>query len=247
MNPDDLLRLAAAGDNADLSRLRQRVEKGEPAGYVAGFIVFRGRRFAMDPRAYVTDPEATNLIDVILREGDCLEAGLGRPLRVLEFGTGAATLALSVALERPGWTVSGLDVDPMALCLAEDNARSHGVELELFESDYLSAWPPERSPPDLLFGDPPWGSDDDVYDDPDALRNAAYYHQMPALAAFPTGGRTGVHDQLIRRVQAARWPSLIVLNFGVIPEELILKSARPLAAFSLNEPKPGMRILVGRI
>jgi methylase of polypeptide subunit release factors len=239
---DRLLQLAAAGDAGKLAALRERVNAGEPAAYVAGFLEFRGRRFAIDPRAYITDPELTHLIDLVAEEGRRLEEHLGRPPSLLEFGVGAGVLAITVKLEHPHWRVSGLDIDPAALAVARENARSHGVSVALLESDYFSAWDP-ASPPDLIFGDPPWGGPEDLYTD---QRGAGYYRRMPAKSAFPPGGdRCGIHRELIARVRALRWTSRLVLNYGVLPPEVIADSAAPLSSYQVIHPQPHLSVVVG--
>ncbi len=81
--------------------------------------------------------------------------------------------------------------------------------------------------PDLVFGDPPWGDAEDLYD---GVRDAAWYRQMPERSAFPGGGgRTTIHDELIRRFVAQRWASLLILNYGILPRKLIEISAAPLS------------------
>ena len=237
--------LEAAGGNAGLlATMRQRVQQGEPPAYVAGFLYFRGRRFRSDPRAYVTDPELSSLIDRVLMEGDRFEAEYGRAPQVLDFGVGAGTLGITLKLERPAWTLCGLDIDADALSLAAENASLHGVELPLWHSDMLSGWPQGRPPPDLIFGDPPWGSETDLYTDEG--RDADYYHRMPAASAYPKGGRTAIHDGLVAAVVARGWPSLLVLNYGVLPEAVIERSARALNQRRIERPVPGVSHLVGR-
>lgn len=239
-----LLALAAGGDSGRLAALRARVAAGEPAAYVAGFIEFAGRRFRMDRRAFVTDAETGFLTAAVIEHGRRLQGELGRPLRVLEFGVGAGTLAITVKLAAPDWTLTGLDIDAAALTLAAENAALHGVAIELLESDYFDAWPANAGQPDLIFGDPPWGTGSDLYD---AGRDEHYYQQMPAASAFPPGGqRTSIHDELICRVIARGWTSLLVLNYGILPEDVIAGSAAPLARWHLLHPQAGLSVLVGR-
>ena len=215
-----ILERAAGGDPQRWQQLLARIEAGEPAAYVAECLPFYGRWFGSDARAYITDPEASVLIDQVLRQGDQLENQLGRPPRVMEFGVGAGTLAITVKLERPRWQLSGLDIDPPALDLAAENAALHGVELDLVQSDFLDSWG-ERELPDLMFADPRWGDEHDLYD---GERDAQYYHAMPASSAFPRNGRTGIHDELLRRLVASRWPCTIVLNYGILPLAEIQRS-----------------------
>jgi len=239
---ESLLQLAAAGDNRRLAAFRARVAGGEAAPYVAGLLRFRERVFKMDTRAYITDPEASFFVDAVNAQGQTLAAQSSKPIHLLEFGVGAGTLGISIKLDHPDWTLSGLDVDAAALTLAQENALAHGVDLELLVSDYLDGWPVGRSPPDLLFGDPPWGDGDDLYD---AARDESYYRQMPVLSAFPSGGRTSIHDELIRRFAALRWPTMLMLNYGILPIELIERSAAPLAQWRLIHPRPELSVLLG--
>lgn len=241
---EPLLVEAAAGDPQRLAQLAARVEAGEPAAYVAGFLRFRGRRFRSDPRAYITDPELTHLVDVLLRVGDALSADGPGPLRVLDFGVGAGTLGISVAHERPGWSVYGIDIDPEALALAAENVAMHPCRIALAQSDQLVHWPEAWAAPDLIFADPPWGSEADLY--ADAGRDAAYYHRMPAASAYPRGGRTAIHDELIRQVAARGWRSTLVLNYGVLPVEVIERSASRCRPRRIVEPVPGMSVLIAR-
>jgi len=241
---ESLLRLAANGDGQRLGAMRARVAAGEPAAYVAGFIVFAGRRFRIDRRAFITDAETEYLTDAVLDQGRRLQRELGRAPRILEFGVGAGTLAITVKLAEPEWIVSGLDVDPAALSLAAENARDHGVAVELIESDYFDRWPISADVPDLIFGDPPWGIGSDLYD---TFRDEHYYQQMPVASAFPPGGqRTAVHDQLIRKVVARGWNSLLVLNYGTLPAEIIASSAAALGEWRLEHPQADLSVLLGR-
>lgn len=243
-NDDALLSLAAAGDSARLDALRQRVHAGEPAAYAAGFLLFRGRRFAVDSRAYITDPELTHLVDVVNAEVRQLESSLGRPPTLLEFGVGAGTLAITLKQENPRSRVVGLDVDTAALAVARANVRAHAVAVELVESDFFSGWPRDVAPPDLIFGDPPWGGAEDLYSD---SRNADYYRRMPARSAFPPGGnRCALHDEIIARLQTLAWPSWLILNYGVLPAAIIERSAAPLREYRLVHPQPHLSVLVGR-
>jgi methylase of polypeptide subunit release factors len=240
---DELLLLAADGDPARLVALRLRVQSGEAPAYVAGFLSFGGRRFHIDPRAFITDPETWWLTEVVLEQGRKL-AVQSRPRRILEFGVGAGTLAITVKLSQPEWAVSGIDIDAAALELAAENARLHGVDIDLAQSDYLSGWPATAPEPDIIFGDPPWGGAEDLYD---GQRDENYYLQMPAVSAFPPGGeRTGIHDCLIRSVVERGWDSTIILNYGVLPRPVIAQSAAPLGHWTLAHPQPGISVLIGR-
>ena len=217
-------------------------EQGEPAPYVVGAFYFRGIRFRIDERAYITDPEASYLVDTVAACAMRFQNEHGRPPRIAEFGTGAGTLSLSLKPGHPGFVLSGLDVDPAALEVARDNARILGVDIDLFESDYFSGWG-NRPAPDILFADPPWGSRTDLYGDE---RDAAYYDRMPARSAYPVeGGRIGLHLGILRHVQQLNWNTLVIMNLGVIPAEVFAELLPFFRDYSLYQPTPDIHILCG--
>ncbi len=212
------LETACAGDPERLRRWLKRRLAGEPLAYILGWLEFRGLRFAVDSRAYITDPELTHLVDAVLNRVRTLPAAAGQGPLLAEVGVGCGSLALALKRALPAARIVGLDLHPGALALAASNASAHGLELRLVESDLFESWPADLPPPDLIYGDPPWGDAASLYAED---RPAAHYLAMPAASAFPIGGRTGVHSQILRAVAARGWASEIWLNGGILsPDEL---------------------------
>src|SRR5262249_21469800 len=117
---------AACGDDANrLKRWIKRRLAGEPIPYILGELMFRGRRFRIDARAYITDPESSFLVDATGVAIDTFTAQQGRPPLVAEIGSGCGSLAISLKLERPAAPVIALDLDPAALRLSIENAALH--------------------------------------------------------------------------------------------------------------------------
>jgi methylase of polypeptide subunit release factors len=189
----------------------------EPAAYRAGCFDFRGRRFAIDRRAYVTDPELTHLVDAVVRRAGELAAALGRPPRLLEFGIGCGSLAVCVQLECPAARVAGLDIDAGALELARVNLAAHGVDVPLHHGDGLASLPAAFAP-DLVFGDPPWGDHTTLYG-PD--RPIEHYLAMPAAAVFPRGGPVGCHAEILAQARARGWRCEFLLNAGPLAPSIL--------------------------
>ena len=76
------------------------------------------------------------------RIGVLLAAGRGGAVAVHDVGTGSGAIAVTVSLERPGWRVSGSDVSPAAVAVAQRNRAglgAAGVHLEV--CDLLPAAP----------------------------------------------------------------------------------------------------------
>jgi methylase of polypeptide subunit release factors len=231
---------AACGGDADrLKRWVKRRLAGEPLAYVLGELEFRGRRFRIDARAYITDPEASLLVDAVIAAIDAITAQHGRAPLVADLGSGCGSMAIAVKLERPAANVIGLDLDPAALRLAAENAAAMHAGVRFVESDLFDAWP-DAAAPDLIFADPPWGSEETLYS-PD--RDAAHYRAMPAVSAFPLGGLTGGHAQILRAVARRQWPSLVLLNCGVLPRTAIASLAAATHWHEIASPAPGISVL----
>lgn len=246
LSPDEaLLREAAAGDDAMLRALRAQVAAGIPPAYAAGFLRFRGRRFEIDRRAYVTDPELTHLIDVVNAEVREFALPRGRAPVVVDFGTGAGTLAITLQLENPTWIVLGIDVDADALSVARVNARSHGTAVRFIPSEFFAGWPADAPVPDFIFGDPPWGGATDLYA---SERDAAYYHQMPAKSAFPPGDNPcAIHDGLIADIRERKWSSRLILNYGVLARTIVERSTADFRDRRVTHPTPSLTIVSGTV
>ncbi len=243
--PDDaeILRHHARGDARRLKRWIKRRLTGEPLAYITGRLTFRGLTFAIDKRAYVTDPELTHLVDAVLERARALRATLHRAPLLAEMGVGCGSLALAIRRAFPRARIVGLDLDPGALALAAANAAAHRLTLRLIESDLFDHWPPALRAPDLIYADPPWGDATTLYEA--TARPAGHYHAMPPASAFPLGGRTGVHRQILSAAARRGWSSEIWLNGGVLPSAELTAVARAAGAIELAvvSPTPGLRLL----
>lgn len=66
---------------------------------------------------------------------DLVEGGKVRPCRALDLGCGAGNYA--VYLARKGFDVTGVDLSPTAIGLAEENAKKEGVRCSFIVADVL--------------------------------------------------------------------------------------------------------------
>jgi len=154
---------AAAAFERDL----QRRLRGEPVAYIRGFKEFYGLAFSTDARALIPRPETEVLVNLGLEEiirrlvSAARPAGTA-PLRVVDVGTGAGTVAVSLAvtLRRRRFdrdvALSATDVSPDAVALAIENAVGHGVA-DLVSFAVADLLPPEIPEPfDVLLANLPY-------------------------------------------------------------------------------------------
>jgi release factor glutamine methyltransferase len=131
---------APVGADAQASYERdvERRAAGEPVAYIRGFKEFFGIAFAVDSRALIPRPETEVLVELALAAIVDRLISAPRPpgtppLRVADVGTGAGTIAVSIALSlrRRGAgddvAITAIDLSDDALQLAKENAVGHGV------------------------------------------------------------------------------------------------------------------------
>jgi hypothetical protein len=179
-------------------------------------------------------------VDAVLDRARAFQAAAGRAPLLADLGVGCGSLALAIMEALPEAQIVGLDLDPDALAVAAANAAARGRALRLVESDLFDDWPPDLPAPDFIYGDPPWGDATTLYA---GDRPAAHYGAMPAASAFPLGGRTGVHAQILRAAACRGWAAEIWLNGGVLPREELAALAAEAADWEVLSPAADVRLL----
>ena len=126
-----------------------RRARREPLQYVLGEWGFRRLTLAVDRRALIPRPETEILVERALTLLDGREAP-----RVLDVGTGTGAIALAVADELPGASVTGVDSSEDALALAAENVARTGLTVALARCDLFQGLP--AGPWDAVLSNPPY-------------------------------------------------------------------------------------------
>ena len=100
-----------------------RLAGGEPVQYVLGEWDFRSLTLKCDRRALIPRPETEELVTRVLKylEASSHDGNVGRRF-VVDVGTGAGPIVLSLAKEHPGPFYLGTDISEDAIALARENA-----------------------------------------------------------------------------------------------------------------------------
>ncbi len=159
--------------------LRRRADL-EPVAYILGAVGFHRVVLKTDARALMPRSETEVLVEVAL-------AALPSGGSLLDVGTGAGPIAVSVKHERPDVAVMAVDISPDALALARENAAAVGVEVTFLESDLAAA---VEGVFDVVAANLPYVPDGDPRTEPGVIRHE------PHLALF--GGPDGL--DLVRRL-----------------------------------------------
>lgn len=168
----DTLDPAAACAFAEL--LERRLH-GAPVAYLTGTREFWSLDLAVTPAVLVPRPETELLVELALQR---LPPD-GSPA-VLDLGTGSGAIAIAIGTERPNACLSGVDISPGALAVAQANARHHGLtRIEWLEGSWFAPVAGRRF--DLIAANPPYIAADDP-----AL-GALTAEPLGALSSGPTG------------------------------------------------------------
>jgi len=135
----------------------ERREAGEPLQYVLERWPFRTLELYVDRRVLIPRPETEVVVDAVLAE----HARVGGP--VVDLGTGSGAIALSVAAERPGTEVWGVDRSADALAVARANCTGLGrkaTTVRLVEGSWFDALPAAlRGEVGVVASNPPYVPD----------------------------------------------------------------------------------------
>ena len=175
----------SAEESAGFNALAARRRNGEPVAYILGEREFYGRVFKVTPDVLIPRPETELLCEAVLERLSGAMALTGAS--VLDLGTGSGAIALTLACERPGLTVTAVDQSPAALAIARTNWQRlcpHAA-VHLIESDWFSALGPSQF--GLIVSNPPYIAADDAH-----LRSCDLRSEPSAALRGGTDGMDGL-------------------------------------------------------
>lgn len=183
---------------------------GESVAYIVGTKEFFGRDFLVDWRVLTPRPDTETLVSAALEVGDAMtrdsREGRGRSghaLRLHDLCTGSGAVAISVAAERPAWSVSASDISADALDVARLNAsRLLEKKIPLLLANLLSGL---EGPFDIITANPPYVPTGETA----ALLSQGWNEPALALDGGPDG--LDIVSRLVRQASAALAPGGFLL------------------------------------
>lgn len=147
-------RVLTAEEAVVATRMIERRRAGEPMGYVLGSVEFYGRMFKTDARALIPRSPTESLVELAVeflqhpqeqsRTIDTGITGWSHVLRpelaihtIVDIGTGAGCVAVTLALELTHMRIIGTDVSAEALSLAQENAELLKATVECRQGNAL--------------------------------------------------------------------------------------------------------------
>ncbi len=125
----------------------QQLAVHKPAQYIIGHVDFFGMQLKVDERVLIPRPETEELVELILTENP------EENLKILDIGTGSGAIALGLAKNRLGWSVTAADISQEALELASENARNQNLNIFFKKSDCFAEISEKY---DIIVSNPPY-------------------------------------------------------------------------------------------
>lgn len=104
-----------------LTVLLARRERGEPVAYLVGEREFWSLPLSVSPATLIPRPDTECLVEL------ALERLPAAPCAILDLGTGTGAIALALSSERPDCQLTGIDLQPEAVALAQHNAQKLAI------------------------------------------------------------------------------------------------------------------------
>lgn len=177
----------------------------EPIAYITGKREFFSRDFSVRPGVLIPRPETELLVEKSLEL-------LHKRTRVLELCTGSGAIALSLKLERPDLDISATDISEVALSVARENAKKHGIlqEVSFLQGDLFHIKELAAEGYDLIVANPPYVSKEEYENLPKTVRN---YEPRLALVG-DSDGLKFYHRIISEAPEFLKTTGMVLLEIG---------------------------------
>lgn len=239
----DKVRQFSEDERARLNNMCQLLAKGVPVQYVLGKASFCGRTFAVSPAVLIPRPETEELVAWATDVARLMPHPEGRPLRLLDAGTGSGCIAVSLKLALPDADVTAWDISPEALNVARDNARTLGADVHFEQRDILA--PPDAAACyDIIVSNPPY-----ICEYEQSSMEAHVTQHEPHTALFvPDADPLRFYRALCHHAKASLSPGghlLVEINSAYGPGTARLFTAQGLQHVQLRQDAFGLDRMVG--
>lgn len=155
-----------AAERSRFKQLVQRRRQREPVAYITGRKGFWSLDLAVSQGVLIPRPDTECLVEsaVNILSGKTAPVPAGRPLSVLDLGTGSGAVILALAAEMPQHRYLASDLSPLAVRIARENARLNdlGDVVAFFSGDWFAPLSQAGPKFDLILSNPPYIPTDEI-------------------------------------------------------------------------------------
>ena len=146
----------------NFSNLQEQIDRllhFEPIQYIFGHTLWAGLDLKVTPATLIPRPETAELVEQIDRFAQREKTDLlakGRPIRVLDIGTGSGCIAIALKKHHPEWDVTGIDLSAEAIEVAKENAVRNEADVTFLTADIFDSSGFNGHFFDLVVSNPPY-------------------------------------------------------------------------------------------
>ena len=146
----------------NFSNLQEQIDRllhFEPIQYIFGHTLWAGLDLKVTPATLIPRPETAELVEQIDRFAQREKTDLlakGRPVRVLDIGTGSGCIAIALKKHHPEWDVTGIDLSEKAIEVAKENAVRNEADVTFLTADIFDSSSFNGHFFDLVVSNPPY-------------------------------------------------------------------------------------------
>lgn len=117
-------------------KMAHRLAEEEPIQYILNEGHFYGMELKVAPGVLIPRPETEELVQWIITDYKQEQTTVKLP-SILDIGTGSGAIAIALASNIEGSRVTAYDISPEAIAIAEDNAKTQEVDVDIEQVDIL--------------------------------------------------------------------------------------------------------------
>ena len=133
-----------------IDRICRELKTGKPIQYILGETIFYECRIKLNSSTLIPRPETEELVDLVIRENN------GYIGNIIDFATGSGCIAIAIASNLPGTTVTGTDISEDALIIARENALINNVGIIWLKDDILTPDTGAMEKAGIIVSNPPY-------------------------------------------------------------------------------------------
>lgn len=134
----------------EISRICRELKKGKPIQYILGETSFYNCTIKLNDDTLIPRSETDELVDLIIKENRWFRGS------ILDVGTGSGCIAVALAINLPGTSVTGTDNSERALTVARENASINKAMVNFIRSDIFEPDINSIGTADIIVSNPPY-------------------------------------------------------------------------------------------
>jgi release factor glutamine methyltransferase len=133
-----------------ITNICTELKTGKPIQYIFGETTFYNCYINLSEATLIPRQETEELVDLIIKENRGFKGN------ITDIGTGSGCIAIALAANLPGSSVTGIDISAEALKIAEKNSRQNNVPATFIEADIFSFDKDLIAKTNIIVSNPPY-------------------------------------------------------------------------------------------